>query len=150
MGTTLDKTVTRNSGNTVAIDTNYSELNTKADAIVEDVVSHVEAQLATTETALQTAEGLVDTKIASLLSVGDTGYTKDVVDVNLSNQINALAPYSGYTQVSKKMDNFAFKFLSSGERKGNSLNRVYVKPESVVCSVLRGLAGHFFGTVGEL
>ena len=109
MGTTLDKTITRNSGNTVAIDTNYSELNTKADAIVEDVVSHVEAQLATTETALQTAEGLVDTKIASLLSVGDTGYTKDVVDVNLSNQINALAPYSGYTQVSKKMDNFAFK-----------------------------------------
>ena len=109
MGTTLDKTVTRNSGNTVAIDTNYSELNTKADAIVEDVVSHVEAQLATTETALQTAEGLVDTKIASLLSVGDTGYTKDVVDVNLANQINALAPYSGYTQVSKKLDNFVFK-----------------------------------------
>jgi len=109
MGTTLDKTVTRNSGNTVAIDTNYSELNTKADAIVEDVVSHVEAQLATTETALQTAEGLVDTKIASLLSVGDTGYTKDVVDVNLANQINALAPYSGYTQVSKKLDNFVFQ-----------------------------------------
>jgi hypothetical protein len=109
MGTTLDKTITRNSGNTVAIDTSYSELNTKASGLVNDIVSHVETQLATTETALQTAEGLVDTKIASLLSVGDTGYTKDVVDVNLANQINALAPYSGYTQVSKKLDNFVFK-----------------------------------------
>lgn len=109
MGTTLDKTITRNSGNTVAIDTSYSELNTKASGLVNDIVSHVETQLATTETALQTAEGLVDTKIASLLSVGDTGYTKDVVDVNLANQINALAPYSGYTQVSKKLDNFVFQ-----------------------------------------
>src|SRR5210317_1242433 len=33
----------------------------------------------------------------------------EVLDSRLKDQLNALAPYSGYTSVSKKLDNFVFK-----------------------------------------
>lgn len=49
MGITLDKTITRDSTNTIDASTPYLELNTKSAKIVNDIVEHVEEQLSIVE-----------------------------------------------------------------------------------------------------
>jgi hypothetical protein len=49
MAITLNKTIIRDTGNTIDVTTPYSELNTKADNLVEDVVTHMETELQSME-----------------------------------------------------------------------------------------------------
>ncbi|MGB3988516.1 MAG: hypothetical protein WBK67_02365 [Minisyncoccales bacterium] len=49
MALILDKTLTRDSTNTITIETPYLELNTKSAKIVEDMVAHVEGQIGAIE-----------------------------------------------------------------------------------------------------
>lgn len=45
----LDKTLTRDSSNTITVETPYFELNTKSEKIVNDMVAHVEGQITNIE-----------------------------------------------------------------------------------------------------
>jgi len=45
----LDKSITRDSTNTITLDTTYLELNTKSAKIVNDMVEHVESQVVMVE-----------------------------------------------------------------------------------------------------
>lgn len=67
MAITLDKTITRNSGNIINTDTNYSELNVKASGLVEDVVSHLEAELLNAEAQVNTQLTTLDNTITETL-----------------------------------------------------------------------------------
>lgn len=53
-------------------------------------------------------------------------------DTNIKNTINALAPYSGYTQVSKKLDNFVFKTDANFTYKVADKNRFVKFGDTVV------------------
>jgi hypothetical protein len=50
MAITLNKTIARDADNTIEVTTPYSELNQKADNLVEDVVTHMETEIQSMET----------------------------------------------------------------------------------------------------
>jgi hypothetical protein len=95
----LDKTIERDSDNTVNIETPYYELNTKASNLVEDVVDHVEAQVATLETFLndltddaQTAASTATTQ-AGIATTKASEASASAASVNANNIVHA--PNSG-------------------------------------------------------
>lgn len=67
MAITLDKTITRDSGNIINTDTNYSELNVKASGLVEDIVDHIETELTSAETQVNTQLTTLDNTITETL-----------------------------------------------------------------------------------
>ena len=72
MAITLDKSIERNAGNTIDISVPYSDINVKSENLVNDVVSHVEAQIVLVEDGFNTMDntltGLVADATASKLS----------------------------------------------------------------------------------
>lgn len=84
MAITLDKTITRNSGNIINTDTNYSELNVKANGLVEDIVDHIETELTSAETQLNatvtTKVNEFDARINQIASIDDSTYNTDAID----------------------------------------------------------------------
>lgn len=68
MGITLDKTITRDSSNTIDATTPYLELNTKSAKIVNDVVTHVEQQITIVEEAFNAVNNTVSGYEASALT----------------------------------------------------------------------------------
>lgn len=82
------------------------EINTKATQVSSDTI---EVANNATEVATNTAKALTYAERAeSAVPVGDS-YNMDTVDLKDSNVLNASLPNSGYTKVSKKLDNFVFK-----------------------------------------
>lgn len=84
MAITLDKTITRDSGNIINTDTNYSELNVKANGLVEDIVDHIETELTSAETQLNatvtTKVNEFDARINQIASIDDSTYNTDAID----------------------------------------------------------------------
>ena len=81
MALTLNKIITRNSGNTIDVSTSYSELNTKAQGIINDIVANTEANAAAQEAFINTAESTLTSSINALVNPSATGYTTEASDV---------------------------------------------------------------------
>ena len=99
------------------------EINIKATQVSNDTI---EVANNTAEVATNTAKALAYAERAeSAVPVGD-GYNMDTVDLKDSNVLNASLPNSGYTKVSKKLDNLVFKEEVGSEYKVVDKNR-YIK-----------------------
>ena len=98
MAITLDKTITRNSGNIINTDTNYSELNVKANGLVEGIVDHIETELGSVEAQVNADLVVLDARISALASATDTVYSNESIDKKniLQNEANFSA--YGYTK----------------------------------------------------
>lgn len=82
------------------------EINIKATQVSSDTI---EVANNTAEVATNTAKALTYAERAeSAVPIGDS-YNMDTVDLKDSNVLNVSLPNSGYTKVSKKLDNFVFK-----------------------------------------
>ncbi len=66
MAIVLDKVIIRDAGNTINTSTNYSELNVKAEGLIDDLVANIEGNAATQEAYINTSVNTMTTQIASL------------------------------------------------------------------------------------
>jgi len=81
MALILDKTITRDSTNTIDSNTNYYDLNTKASNTLDLIVATTEANALTEETYVNNSNAALDTKMAEIVTAGSVGaYTTTVTD----------------------------------------------------------------------
>ena len=101
MAIILDKVIIRDAGNTINTSTNYSELNVKAQGIVDDIVANTEANAAAQEAFINSNVGTMTTQIASLIDPTGTGYTTEYSDATTKTQNEANFTASGHTKLPK-------------------------------------------------
>jgi len=109
---TLDKSITRDSTNTITVTTPYLELNTKSEKIVNDMVTHVEGQIATVEAFMNVINDGVLGHVAVAKNYADSALIRrdealagrDVVLQTKTEVVAAIANAGmDYPAVSKKL-----------------------------------------------
>lgn len=104
------------------VNTNLTNLHSAIVADITTIDNKVDSANATANQALTTTDGF-QTQLDNLTSGGETTYNTNAIDTKDGNVASASMPYSGYTQVSKKLDNFVFEESSSFLNKVADKNR---------------------------
>ena len=115
MAIVLDKVIIRDAGNTINTSTNYSELNVKAEGLIDDLVANIEGNAATQEAYINSNVDTMTTQIASLIDPTGTGYTTEYSDATTKTQNESNFTASG--SINAKKDDLVFTTAVGNEYK---------------------------------
>ena len=115
MAIVLDKVIIRDAGNTINTSTNYSELNVKAEGLIDDLVANIEGNAATQEAYINSNVDTMTTQIASLIDPTGTGYTTEYSDATTKTQNESNFTASG--SINAKKDDLVFNTAVGNEYK---------------------------------